>query len=224
LTSLSDFEELGEGALARLSDEELVAYVVAARAAGWMESARLATGILTYRLLPMIEARVAAKVPRDSCEDVVMETLESFVRSAFDGKVLRSARAFLATIAQRRIADFHRKRERNPDQMPLAGEHIDDEDVFGHVEAVDDETGAVAIRDAVARVLASRREVHREVIRLYGPEAMDGMDMSGEEVAAAMEDRGERVSVANVQKIWQRFKDDLARELDAGDDGGARDG
>jgi hypothetical protein len=108
--------------------------------------------------------------------------------------------------------------------MPLAGEHIDDEDVFGHVEAVDDETGAVAIRDAVARVLASRREVHREVIRLYGPEAMDGMDMSGEEVAAAMEDRGERVSVANVQKIWQRFKDDLARELDAGDDGGARDG
>ena len=61
---LSDFEELGEGALAQRSDEELVAYVVAARAAGRMESSRLATGILTYRLLPLVRAKVAQRDER----------------------------------------------------------------------------------------------------------------------------------------------------------------
>jgi DNA-directed RNA polymerase specialized sigma24 family protein len=224
LSALSDFEELGEGALAQRSDEGLVAYVVAARGAGRMESARLATGILTYRLLPLIEARVAAKIPRDSCEDVVMETLESFVRSAFDGKVIRSAKAFIATIAQRRIADFHRARERDPDQLPFAGEHVGDENIYGPEEWVDDETGVVAFKDAVERVLATRKELHQQVILLYGPEQIDGAHLPAKEVVARMQaDHGETVSEANVQKIWQRFKEDLEKELSAGEDVEASD-
>jgi DNA-directed RNA polymerase specialized sigma24 family protein len=222
---LSDFEELEEGALARRSDEDLVAYVVAAHAAGYLPSARLATGILTYRLLPLVEGLVAAKVPRDSCADVVNEALLSFVRSAFDGKVIRSARAFVATIAKRRIADFHRERERHPEQVPLIGEHLGEEEVWGEEEAVADETAAVAVRDAVERVLATRNDVHRQVLELYGPELIGGGDLSGAEVAARMRDeRGEDVSVANVQQIWRRFKVDLEKELAAGEDGGTSDG
>jgi DNA-directed RNA polymerase specialized sigma24 family protein len=221
---VSDFEPLEEGALARLSDEELVAYVVAARAAGHPETAKLATGMLTWRLLPLVEALVAAKVPRQSCEDVVMNTLESFVRSAFDGKVIRTVRAFMATIAKRRIADFHRRRERHPDQAPLPSEHAGDEEVWGEEESVEDEAGAVALRDAVERVLARRNPVHRKVIHLYGPEPMGCLNLTGDEVVAAMNDLGESVSVANVQQIWRRFKVDLESELGDGEDGEAGDG
>ncbi len=36
-------------------------------------------------------------------------------------------------------------------------------------------------------------------------------------------DHGETVSESNVQKIWQRFKDDLEQELSAGEDVEASD-
>lgn len=222
---MSDFEPLDEGALARRSDEELVGYVAAAREAGYLESARRAVGIVTWRQEPLVRGLVAAKVPPDSCDDVVSAAFVSFVESAFDGKVILSARAFMVRIARRRIADFHRERERHPEQVPLVGEHPGAEDVWGPEEEVEDETGVVAIRDAVERVLASRSEVHRRVIELYGPEQIGGADLSGAETAARMNDEHRvEVSVANVQQIWRRFKVDLERELSAGEDGGSPDG
>lgn len=222
---MSDFEPLEEGALARLSDEELVAYVVAARTAGYLESARRAAGIVTWRQEPVVRGLVAAKVPRDSCDDVAGNAFESFARSAFTGKVILSARAFMVRITKRRIADFHRERDRHPEQVPLLGEHLGEEEVWGEEESVEDETGAVAVRDAVDRVLATRNETHRRVILLYGPELIGGEDLSGEEVSARMRaEHGEEVSVANVQQIWRRFKVDLEKELAAGEDGGTRDG
>ncbi|MCL4288633.1 MAG: sigma-70 family RNA polymerase sigma factor [Thermoleophilia bacterium] len=222
---MSDFEPLEEGALAQRSDEELVAYVAGAGEAGYLESARRAVGIVTWRQEPLVRSLVAAKVPPDSCDDVVSAAFVSFVESAFDGKVILSARAFMVRIAKRRIADFHRDRERRPEQAPLPGEHSGGEEVWGPEEAVEDETGAVAILDAVERVVSSRNETHRRVIMLYGPGLIGGEDLSGAEVAARMSDeRGEDVSVANVQQIWRRFKVDLERELSAGEDGGAPDG
>jgi DNA-directed RNA polymerase specialized sigma24 family protein len=221
---LSGFEPLDDGRLDQKSDEELVAYVAAAFAAGHFETGRRAAGMLTWRLLPLVEARVAAKVPTRHCEDVVGNVLESFVKSAFDGKVIRSARAFIATIAQRRIADFHRAREGDPDQLPLGGEHVGEDDAYGAEESVEDETEAVALRDAIERVLARRKELHQQVIRLYGPEQMGGEDLRAKEVVARMQDdHGETVSEANVQKIWQRFKEDLEKELSAGEDVEASD-
>jgi DNA-directed RNA polymerase specialized sigma24 family protein len=221
---LSGFEPLDDGRLDRMSDEELVAYVAAAFAAGHYEAGRRAAGMLTWRLMPLVEARVAAKVPIQHCEDVVGNVLESFVKSAFDGKVIRSVRAFIATIAQRRIADFHRDREGDPEQLPLRGEHVGEDDAHGDEESVEDETEAVALRDAIERVLARRKEVHRQVIELYAPEQMDGADLRAKEVVARMQaDHGETVSESNVQKIWQRFKEDLENELSAGEDVEASD-
>ncbi|HET6831382.1 MAG TPA: hypothetical protein VFH44_08545 [Solirubrobacterales bacterium] len=222
---MSDFERLEEGALARLSDEELVEYVVAAREAGYLESARRAAGIVTWRQEPLTRSLVAAKVPRDSCDDVASNAFLSFAGSAFDGKVILSVRAFMIRITKRRIADFHRERERHPDQVPLPGEHLGEEEVWGEEEAVEDETEVVAILDAVERVLATRSELHRLVIMLYGPEPIGGEDLSGAETAARMrEDHGDEVSVANVQQIWRRFKVDLENELAAGEDEGTPDG
>lgn len=222
---MSDFEPLEEGALARRGDEELVAYVAAAREAGYLDCAKRAVGIVTWRQEPLVRGLVAAKVPPDSRDDVISAAFESFVGSAFDGKVILSVRAFMVRITKRRIADFHRDRERHPDQVPLPGEHPGTENIWGPEESVEDETEVVAILDAVDRVLASRSETHRRVIMLYGPEPIGGEDLPGAEVAARMNsEHGEDVSVANVQQIWRRFKVDLERELSAREDGGGPDG
>lgn len=204
-------------ALDRLSDEDLVAYVVAAREAGQPEAGKRANDMLAFRIQPLIEARVAAKVGPDAREDVVMEVLTSFLQSAFDGKVILSVRAFAATICKRRIADHYRRIERNPDQVPLPGGDADDENVWGEEPGTEDDTSAIGYMGIVARLLADRNELHQRVIKLYGPEAMNGMNFTGAEVVAALAKQGEEMTVANVQQIWHRFKDDLKAELQTGE-------
>jgi DNA-directed RNA polymerase specialized sigma24 family protein len=222
---LSEFVRLDVGALDRLSDEGLVAYVVAARAAGCPDDGKRAADILAYRLEPLVKGRVAAKIPADSREDVVMEVLESFLRSAFDGKVIDSVRAFVATIAKRRIADFYRKRERHPDQVPLPSEHLGDEELWGEEPSVEDSSAVLAIEDAVERVLDRRNELHRRVIMLYGPEPIGGEALTGAETVERMRaDHDDQVSVDNVQQIWRRFKVELDEELANGEDEGDPDG
>lgn len=200
-------------ALDRLSDEDLVAYVVAAREAGQPEAGKRANDMLAFRIQPLIEARVAAKVGPDAREDVVMEVLTSFLQSAFDGKVILSVRAFAATICKRRIADHYRRIERNPDQVPLPGGDADDENVWGEEPGTEDDTSAIGYMGIVARLLADRNELHQRVIKLYGPEAMNGMNFTGAEVVAALAKQGEEMTVANVQQIWHRFKSELEAEL-----------
>lgn len=215
---------LEAGALDGLSDEELVAYVVAAREAGYPEAGKRAADMIAFRIQPLIEARVAAKVGRDDREDVVMETLLSFMRSAFDGKVIDSVRAFAATIAKRRIADHYRQLERHPDQVPLSSENLDQEGVWGAEPTTADETAVLGIEDVIRRVLERRNGNHRRIIELYGPEVMGGGDLTGAEVVEAMAAEGESVSISNVQQVWHRFKVELAKELQTGEDGMDPDG
>jgi DNA-directed RNA polymerase specialized sigma24 family protein len=205
-------------ALDRLSDEDLVAYVVAAHEAGQPETGKRATDILAFRIQPFVEARVVAKIGPHSREDVAMEVLTSFLQSAFDGKVILSVRAFVATIAKRRIADHYRRLERHPDQVPLPGGGSEDEDVWGEEPGSEDDTSAIGFMGAVDRLLAERSELHQRVIRMYGPEAMNGLDFTGAEVVEALAEQGEEITVANVQQIWHRFKDDLKAELRTGED------
>ncbi len=222
---MSEFERLEEGALARLSEERLIAYVTDARASGEGESAKLAIGMVAFRLEPLVQALVARKVARDDCDDVAMEALESFVRSAFDGKVIDSARAFVTTITKRRIADYYRAQERNPGQQPLAGENLDDESIWGEDPSIGDGSGLLGINDAIERVLDRRSDLHRRMIMLYAPEPMGGSDMSGAEVVERMQsDDGTDVSVDNVQQVWRRFKVELEKELSTGDGGRGPDG
>lgn len=215
---MSDFERLDELGLDRLSDEELVAYVVAARTAGQPETGKRAIEVLAFRLQPLVEARVAAKIAPDLREDLVMTVLESFIRSAFDGKVIASVRAFISTIARRRIADHYRSQERHPDQVPLPGEHGGEEEIWGEEPATGDATAVLEIEDAIERVLDRRSETHRRMIMLYGPEPMGGENLSGAEVVERMlAEHGESVSVDNVAQVWRRFKVDLDKELAAGE-------
>jgi DNA-directed RNA polymerase specialized sigma24 family protein len=207
--------------LDRLSDEDLVAYVVAAREAGRPDAGKRATDVLAFRIQPLVEARVAAKVGRDAQEDVVMEVLTSFLQSAFDGKVILSVRAFVATITKRRIADHYRRLERHPDQVPLPGGDGEEEGVWGNEPGGEDDTSALAFMPIVERLLAERSEPHRRIILMSGPEAMNGMNMRGAEVVEELARQGETTTVANVQQVWHRFKDDLKGELEKEEHGDA---
>ena len=214
---LSEFRQLEEMALDRLGDEDLVAYVVAAREAGRPDAGKRATDMLAFRIQPLVEARVAAKVGREAREDVVMEVLTSFLQSAFDGKVILSVRAFVATIAKRRIADHYRRLERHPDQVPLSSGDGDEDGVWGNEPGGEDDTSALGYMPIVDRLLAERSELHQKIIRMYGPEAMNGQNMQGAEVVEELARQGEEVTVSNVQQIWHRFQAELKAELRTGE-------
>ena len=209
-----------------MSDEELVAYVVAAGAAGQTDAGRPATNILAFRLEPLVQARIARKIGgREDREDVFMLVFESFLHSAFDGKVIGSVKAFIATITQRRIADFYRARERHPEQQALVSENQGDESIWGEEPSTEDGSELLGTIDAIERVLDRRSDLHRRMILLYGPEPMGGEQLSGAEVVERMRtDDGTEVSVDNVQQVWRRFKLELAKELSTGDCEGDPDG
>lgn len=213
---MSDFEPIPPHRLSALSGERLVAYAAAAHAAGEAAAEREALGVLAFTWEPVIRARVAMKVPRQDHDDVILAVQESLIRSSFEGKLIGQFGAFLRTITQRRIADYHRELERRPETVSSDGGDGDGDEPHGQVAPVaDDETAAVDLVAVIKRVLATRSPLHQKVIRLYGPEVAGFMNLSAAEVKAAIEidGSGDTISVDNVAQIWRRFKVDLEEEL-----------
>jgi DNA-directed RNA polymerase specialized sigma24 family protein len=209
---MDDFRRRPQSELDRLDEQELVDYLDGAREAGDTGALKDALGYLAWRFEGIVKARVVAKVPADDVEDVTMEVLKSIVRGGFDGKLIAEFGAWVRTVTKRRIADFHRERERQPRLGPIdAGE---DERV-GPEPETEEETGTIVIVDAVERVLAGRSELHQRVIRLYGPGMCGFEDLPAADVCERLAADGEPMSVDNVAQIWSRFKRDLRKDLDA---------
>lgn len=205
------FARLSQSELAGLGNETLVDYVAAAREAGERAAEKEAVGILAYGFEPTIRTWVRMRMgsaPQD-VDDVVMEVLQSALRSSFEGKVVGEFGAFLKTITSRRVVDYFRERGRQLAMSPLGSEHEGDDGVWGGEPFTEDDPTAMEVLELVDRVLGERNEQHRQVIRLYGPEVAGCQDLPAEEVAA----RVDGISVANVHKIWSRFKRDLEAEL-----------
>jgi hypothetical protein len=222
-TLLSEYRRLTETALTLLGDEGLVAHIAVAREAGDADGAKAAAGHLAWGFEEIIRVKVRMKVPSGAVDDVVGEVLLSVLGASFDGKILGQFRAFLNTIIKYRIADFHRAEERRPDQDPLPSGYQGDEEVWGTEPAVGDSADIIALLDAIERVIATRNELHQRIIRLYGPDPF-GEALSGAGAVERLAAEGEIVSVDNVQQVWRRFKVDLAKDLDSGEDGGNPDG
>lgn len=207
-----------EAELARLSNEELLDYVVAMREAGRPECAKRALAILAYGYEGLVHYMVADRVPARDVDDVAQTVLISALRSVFLGKTMGEFVNWLKVIARRRIADYHGGVEREPDMLPLADEHEEDEEIFGARPASEAESGAIQTREAFGRVLEGRGDLHRLVIRLYGPNELGCLDLSAAETAEEVNraHSGQTMSEANVHKIWSRFREDVADELGLG--------
>ena len=205
------FRRKSEQDVAQLSEDELVAYLLAARRAGDVEASGLAVAMLVWGLMENVRYRVAMKVPKERIEEVAESVLLSALASAFDGSSVGEFRTWLGVIVRRRIADFHRDPKRDVRLVPLPTEHLEQDEIWGHEPSVEFEGEAVDAQRAVDEAYGGRNEKHRLVIDLY---IFD--DLPAAEVAAQAE-----TSEANVHKIAQRFRDDVDELLK--DDGNTQD-
>lgn len=202
------FRERSEHELALLTDDELIAYLRRARAAGSTAAARLALQLLVFGYWDALVARAALKVPRAAAEDMAATALESAIKSAFDGVSVGELRSWLHTILARRIAEHYRSKEGRPRLVALISEHPEDEAVWGFEPSVDPADGTVVdVRRAVATAYAELSEGHRAVVDLYVLSEYSAAE------AAAGTGEGEN----NVHQIGSRFRKRVRALRDEGD-------
>jgi RNA polymerase sigma factor (sigma-70 family) len=198
---LPPFRPLREAELERLDDDALIDYMRRAREAGH-PSAGLALAIMVHGRWSSVEGRVRLKVPKEHVEDVTGDIVVDAIASAFDGTSVGEFVAWLNTITQRAIADFFRRGQGR----------IRPEEATGAEPAAQSEEGAVAVRDAVERVLATLAPDHRRVIDIV---------VFGDGTAADAVRTVPGMTEGNVHQIKSRFRRALRQELEAGDDTGS---
>lgn len=204
-----DPHDLSDSRLAELGDDDLIAIVRAARAEGRMDDALRAVRILAFGYFGIVRARVALKVPAEDVDEVASRVIESALTSAFDGTSVGEFRSWLNRITDRRIADYHRRREGKPEIVGLpTGE--EDDDLWGPEPSVEFEGVAVDVERAIESVMDGLNDTHREIVDLFVFQ-----DVAGDEVAARL---GQ--SEANVHQVASRFRKALRELLDDGDTAG----
>jgi len=217
---VSNFRPLNHNDLDRLSSDELIAYLRRADAAGDAASAERALEVLVFRHMPDVKRRCAIKVPAADVEDVAMEAITSAIRSAFDERSYGQFRSWLNTIVDRRIADYHRRREARPVEAPYPEDHSEAEEIWGEPGAVEDETSGVDAQSIVDAALAELGPVHRRVIELFIFEDLAAQE-TADQVNRELEGDPELktpMSVDNVSQIARRFRQTVRRMLEEAQD------
>jgi RNA polymerase sigma factor (sigma-70 family) len=206
---LAEFRELPDHRLQTLSDEDLIAYLRAARAAGRHDAMKPAIGVLAFGYWDTLVNRGRLKLPESEVEQVAGEALESAIASAFDGRSIGEFRSWLHTILSRRIADYWHKRERTVKTEKLVSEHQGAEEVWGDEPSVGFEGEALHAQECVRNALDELPKAHREVVRLYvfGPDS----------AAAVVERVGNGMTEANVHQISSRYQRRVKELLGEGD-------
>jgi len=197
-----------------MSDDQLVAYLRAARAAGRPEAMKPALAILVFGYWDILVGRARLRLPASDAEDVAGEATASAIASAFDGNSIGEFRSWLHTILARRVADYHEARKRRPRTTELVTEHAGEEQIWGHEPAVPFAGDALFASQCLTRARAELRdESHQRAIDLYvlGP-------MSAVEAASEV---GRGMTEANVHQIASRFQRRFRELLEQGDDSSA---
>jgi len=203
--------------LGDLSDEELIAYAVAAREASDIDAMREGLGVLNFRRFDDLVRRALIKIPPKDAEDVASQTMNEAVLSRFQGTSVGEFMNLVNRILQRRIADYYGKKERTLDQVPLPEENTEDDEVHGSTAAISpDETTGIGAQDVIDRQFETLSDEHRLVIERYILE-----DLAAEDAAAKVNeefaDLDPPMSVDNVHKIASRFRKDLRKALEESD-------
>jgi RNA polymerase sigma factor (sigma-70 family) len=201
------FQPLPDHELQQLPDEQLNAYVRAARDVGELAHGRRGLMFLVYGYERDVKRRLSIKVPKHVVDDLAHDALVRAIAAAFDGSSVGEFRSWLHTIVDRTAVDFFRRAERRPTETILPSEHAGDEDVWGEEPAVEGEAGAVELRIIVAEVLDTFNEKHRLVVELH---------VFGGLTAAEVCGRIDGMSEDNVAQIASRFRAKLRARLDPG--------
>jgi len=218
---LAPFRTLNDNELSALTDEELIARQADARQASRPQDTSRALGHLLNRHRYRVWAWVQLKTPADAVEDVVSEVTVSAISSVLEGTTVGEYVEWLRTIVHRRVADYHRRKEAQPQFQPLPEEHEADEEIWEsklgrEPEAQDDPADEVLLRDFIQPALDELSDVHRRVIELGGPLGLGFDHRPAKEVASQINDQfagklDDSMTDANVHKILSRFRNRLRK-------------
>ena len=218
---MAPFRTLNDNELSALTDEELIALQADARQASRPQDATLALGHLLNRHRYRVLAWVQLKTPADDVEDVVSEVTMSAISSVLEGTTVGEYVEWLRTIVHRRVADYHRRKEAQPQFQPLPEEHEADEEIWESKrgrkpEAQDNHADEVLLRDFIQPALDELSDVHRRVIELGGPLGLGFDHRPAKEVASQINDQfagklDDSMTDANVHKILSRFRNRLRK-------------
>lgn len=201
------FRPLPDRNLQNLSDEELIAYIRAARDEGQLAHGRRGLAILVFGYERDVKRRLSIKVPKHVVDDLAHDALVKAIAAAFDGSSVGEFRSWLHTIVDRTAVDFFRRAQRRPRETLLPSEHAGEEDVWGAEPMVDGEAGAVELRIIVDEVLGTFNERHRAVVELHVFGGLPAAEVCG---------RIDGMSEDNVAQIASRFRAKLRARLDPG--------
>lgn len=203
---LSDLE------LDKLSDEELIEYIKCMRDRGDSAAALEGLRILVYGYEARLRTFVRGKVPSHDVDEVLDQVLLSGFKSAFDEDNLRSFRAWIFKIARYRIADYYRVER--PTLTALPEEHEADDEIFGEIRAVDDDTGFIEVKEAFERCLeALPNPAHRRVVELAVFAQLSAREIS-DSVNEDFPELDPPMSEQNADQIKSRFRRCLRGELE----------
>jgi DNA-directed RNA polymerase specialized sigma24 family protein len=197
-----------------MTDERVVAHLVAARAAGEREQVILSLQILAFANHQRVLGWVGLKIPRQDVDEVATQVLESAIagaiRAPFEGGEVGQFRAWLHRITVFRIADYHRSREGKPGVGPLPGSG-DEEGVHGEEPSVPDATGELFSREVVQTAIGELNPTHRLAVELGGPSLLGLEGINAKEVAEKINDQlqlsdSDSLTDVNVHKVLSRFR------------------
>lgn len=210
------FRERPEHEIERMGDDELIAYLVAARNAGRGDEARKALGHFAFRRLDDLTRRALLKVERrEDAEDLAMQTIKDVLEAAFEGTSPGEAVNLMKRILSRRIADFYRERERKPPPGALPEESGDPDSWQPDAAVSKDDKGQVLVQDAIDREYDRLSAVHRRAIDLRVFEDLPSQE-AADLVNQEFPDANPPMSAQNVDQIASRFRKALRGELDHG--------
>ena len=132
----ANFRGLNDAQLAKLSDEELIAYIVRARAAGREDAAALAAQILAFKLegevIGWFWNQIGSK-GQVVVEELAAVTIRDAIKwaEAFRGETRNEFRAAVFRIAKRRRVDYLRKKRVDTISFAWAGSEESEEREFG---------------------------------------------------------------------------------------------
>jgi RNA polymerase sigma factor (sigma-70 family) len=209
------FKLLSDLELNRLSDEEVVAYVVAAREADDAAAIATAMRVLVYGRMAFVETMVARRVPEHAVDGVASEAMIQAMRAVFEGESVGEFVNLLKRVTKARIADYWRSRGRHGREEATLDSDREDR---RRRELPDpaEEVEAVPLRTVIDQLMAELPEHHRAAIDV----AIFDDQSSGDAARIVNErfpDRGEPMTAANVDQIKSRFRKALKVALEDGD-------
>jgi RNA polymerase sigma factor (sigma-70 family) len=206
------FRPKDEYQLSKLQDDDLVAYVIAARDAGHDEEVRKTTWMLVDRRKDQVTGLVRSKIRNpDDAEDVLQQVFEGALRARFKGEFTGEFFAMLFKIARNKIADYFEGKAKEQAHFEPVSEDSDPLD--GIADGDDFETGVdtgLVYREVLAGFSDRDQMVIRLKIRGYPAKEV------AEIVSSSGVEEGEGMTAANCDQVFSRFKKKLRERLSGG--------